>query len=182
MAYKRRLGWRKLPTDVFVCAIFLLKRGISTPHPLHPTYATLSSHDTPFHTLSLWCGPRAHRHPWHWFTRIHGVRKETLTISTPAVRPWCPPWRGWRTRRRRRRRRFISMLNIRMSRTPIEGSPVPGCLTPGRAHILMWSRFVPGTTKCLHPNRRHRSYQGLPSGQESAARAAACRISGGMRA
>ena len=37
------------------------------------------------------------------------------------------------------------MLNIRMSRTPIEGSPVPGCLTPRRAHILMWSRFVPGT-------------------------------------
>jgi hypothetical protein len=35
-----------------------------------------------------------------------------------------------RRRRRRRRRRFISMLNIRMSRTPIEGSPVPGCLTP----------------------------------------------------
>ena len=24
----------------------------------------------------------------------------------------------------------LSMLNIRMSRTPIEGSPVPGCLTP----------------------------------------------------
>jgi hypothetical protein len=47
------------------------------------------------------------------------------------------------------------MLNIRMSRTPIEGSPVPGCLTPRRAHILMWSRFVPGTTKCLHPNRGH---------------------------
>ena len=23
----------------------------------------------------------------------------------------------------------INMLNIRMSRTPIEGSPVPGCLT-----------------------------------------------------
>ena len=36
---------------------------------------------------------------------------------------------------------FISMLmNIRMSRTPIEGSLVPGCLTPRRAHILMWSR------------------------------------------
>jgi hypothetical protein len=35
-------------------------------------------------------------------------------------------------RRRRRRRRFISMLNIRMSRTSIEGSPVPGCLTPRR--------------------------------------------------
>ena len=49
---------------------------------------------------------------------------------------------------------------------PIEGSPVPGCLTPGRAHVLMWSRFVPGTTKCLHPNRGHRSYRGpgLPSG------------------
>ena len=29
----------------------------------------------------------------------------------------------------------ISMLNIRMSRTPIEGSPVPGCLTPRRAHL-----------------------------------------------
>ncbi len=56
------------------------------------------------------------------------------------------------------------MLNIRMSRTPIEGSPVPGCLTPGRSHILMWSRFVPGTTKCLHPNREHRSYRGLRSG------------------
>ena len=56
------------------------------------------------------------------------------------------------------------MLNIRMSRTPIEGSPVPGCLTPRRAHILMWSRFVPGTTKCLHPNRGHRSYRGLRSG------------------
>jgi hypothetical protein len=28
------------------------------------------------------------------------------------------------------------MLNIRMSRTPIEGSPVvPGCLTPRRAHL-----------------------------------------------
>jgi hypothetical protein len=53
------------------------------------------------------------------------------------------------------------MLNIRMSRTPIEGS---GCLTPGRAHILMWSRFVPATTKCLHPIRGHRSYRGLPSG------------------
>ena len=31
------------------------------------------------------------------------------------------------------------MLNIRMSRTPIEGSPLPGCFTPWRAHILMWS-------------------------------------------
>ena len=50
------------------------------------------------------------------------------------------------------------MLNIRMSRTLVEGSPVPGCLTPGRAHVLMWSRFVPGTTKCIHPNRGHRSY------------------------
>ena len=59
---------------------------------------------------------------------------------------------------------IISMLNIRMSRAPIEGSPVPGCFTPWRAHILVWSRFVPGTTKCLHPNRGHRSYQGLPSG------------------
>ena len=76
------------------------------------------------------------------------------------------------------------MLNIRMSRTTIEGSPVPGCLTPGRAHILTWSRFVPGATKCLHPtlNRGHRSYGGFPAGQESAARAVACRISGGMRA
>jgi hypothetical protein len=36
----------------------------------------------------------------------------------------------------------INMLNIRMSRTPIEGSPVPGCLMPRRAHFLMWSRFV----------------------------------------
>ena len=80
----------------------------------------------------------------------------------------------------------IRMLNIRMPRTPIEGSPVPGCLTPGRAHILMWLRFVPGTTvtKCLHPNRGHRvtgPIGGFPAGQESAARAAACRISGGMR-
>jgi hypothetical protein len=29
-----------------------------------------------------------------------------------------------RTRRKRRRRRFINMLNIRMSRTPMEGSSV----------------------------------------------------------
>jgi hypothetical protein len=56
------------------------------------------------------------------------------------------------------------MLNIRMSRTPISGSQVLGCLTPRRAHILMWSRFVPGTTKCLHPNRGHWSYRGIPSG------------------
>jgi hypothetical protein len=81
----------------------------------------------------------------------------------------------------------ICMLNIRMSRTPIEGSLVPECLTPasGRAHILMWSRFVPGTTKCLHPNRGHcraGPIGGFPAGQESAARAAACRISGGIRA
>ena len=36
--------------------------------------------------------------------------------------------KGSDLRRRRRRRRFISMLNIRMPRTPIEGSPVSGCL------------------------------------------------------
>jgi hypothetical protein len=34
------------------------------------------------------------------------------------------------------------MLNIRMSRTPIEGSAVRGCFTPWLAHILMWSRIV----------------------------------------
>jgi hypothetical protein len=34
-------------------------------------------------------------------------------------------FRRRRRRRRGRRRRFISILNIRMSRTPIEGSPVP---------------------------------------------------------
>jgi hypothetical protein len=28
------------------------------------------------------------------------------------------------------------MLNVRMSRTPIEGSPVPGCLTP--ATLCIW--------------------------------------------
>jgi hypothetical protein len=47
MAYKRRLGWRKLPTEVFVCAKKSLKRGVSTHHPLHPTYATLSRYTFP---------------------------------------------------------------------------------------------------------------------------------------
>jgi hypothetical protein len=33
----------------------------------------------------------------------------------------------------------MSMLNIRMSRTPIEGFPVPGCLTPYKLHSLVYS-------------------------------------------
>jgi len=47
MAYERRLGWRKLPTEVFVCAKKSLKRGVSTPHPLHPTYTALSRYTFP---------------------------------------------------------------------------------------------------------------------------------------
>jgi hypothetical protein len=47
MAHERRLGWRKLPTEVFVCAKKLLKRGVSTPHPLQPTYTTLSRYTFP---------------------------------------------------------------------------------------------------------------------------------------
>jgi hypothetical protein len=68
------------------------------------------------------------------------------------------------------------MLNIRMSRTPIEGSPAPGCssLTPGRAHILMWSRFVTGTTSACIPIGDTGPIGGFPAGQESAARAAVC--------
>ena len=45
---------------------------------------------------------------------------------------------NYRRRRRRRRRfkKFISMLNIRMSWTPIVGSPVPGCLTPNFLRLV----------------------------------------------
>ena len=69
-------------------------------------------------------------------------------------------------------------------RTPIEGSQVPGCLTPRRAHILTWWRFVPGTTtvSAFIPIGDTGPIGGFPAGQESTARAAACIISGGMRA
>ena len=82
-----------------------------------------------------------------------------------------------------RRRRFISMLNIRMSRTPIEGSPVPGVLRPGEP--TFWCGRVSSLellSACIPIGDTGPSIGGFPAGQESAARAAAWRISGGMRA
>ena len=57
---------------------------------------------------------------------------------------------------------FISMLNIRMSRTPIEGSPVPGCLTPrlcsacpSAAFPHIFSKLI--TTIVPNPAKKKRS-------------------------
>ena len=92
MVYDRRLGWRKLPTEVFVCAKKSLKRGVSTPHRASaPTlYNTLKMH------LSTPCRCGAARGLAD--TTIGHIpmesENETLAISTPAVRharPWCPP-------------------------------------------------------------------------------------------
>ena len=74
------------------------------------------------------------------------------------------------------------MLNIRMSRTPIEGSPVPGCLTPRRAHLGCGRGSSPELLSAFIPIGNTGPIGGFAAGQESAARAAACRISGGMRA
>ena len=58
---------------------------------------------------------------------------------------------------RRRRRRFISMLNITTENVSdaYRGFPGTRVFDAQASPLRMWSRFVPGTTKCLHPNREH---------------------------
>ena len=75
MVYKRRLGWRKLPTEVFVCAKKSLKRGVSIPHPLHPTYATLSRYTFP--------------HP------VDVVRSEGSQTQLVVTYPWSQKRKHW---------------------------------------------------------------------------------------
>ena len=137
MVYERRLGWRKLPTEVrvFVCAKKSLKRGVSTPHPLHPTYATLSRYTLP-HPVAVVRGPRAHRH--HWWSRIHGIRKGNTGNHKLAPPPCCMPDPGVSPRRRRRRRRFFccSLLHfngrifceMHYPQTHSRGHPILFCL------------------------------------------------------
>ena len=75
MVYERRLGWRKLPTEVFVCAKKSLKRGVSTPHPLHPTYTTLSRYTFP--------------HP------VAVVRPEGSQTPLLVTYPWSQKMKHW---------------------------------------------------------------------------------------
>ena len=75
MVYERRLGWRKLPTEVFVCAKKSLKRGVSTPHPLHPTYTTLSRYTFPH--------PVAVVRPEGSQTPLNQTKQHTLVVTYP---------------------------------------------------------------------------------------------------
>ena len=72
------------------------------------------------------------------------------------------------------------MLNIRMSRTPIEGSL--GVLRPGEPTFGCGLGSFPELLSAFIPIGDTGRIGGFAAGQESAAGAAACTISGGMRA
>jgi hypothetical protein len=94
VAYERRLGWSKLPTEVFECAKKSLKREVSTPPPSAPNqYNTLK-----IHLSTLYCGAaRGLTDTTGGHVSMESLAEnETLAISTPVVpvrhaRPWCPP-------------------------------------------------------------------------------------------
>jgi hypothetical protein len=91
MTYERRLEWRKLPTEVFVCAKKSLKRGGNHPSPSAPNLCnTLKIH--------LSAPSRCGAARGLTDTTVGHVslesKKKTLVISPPVVRharPWCPP-------------------------------------------------------------------------------------------
>ena len=75
MVYERRLGWHKLPTEVFVCTKKSLTKGVGTPHPLHPTYATLSTYIFP--------------------PPVGAVRPEGLQTPLVVTYPWSRKRKHW---------------------------------------------------------------------------------------
>ena len=91
MAYERTLGWRKLPTEVFVCAKKSLKRGVSTPHPLHPTYTTLSRytflHPVPVVRPEGSQTPLVVTYPWSQKMKHWQLAPPPCGMPDPGVRP-----------------------------------------------------------------------------------------------
>ena len=91
MAYERRLGWRKLPTEVFVCAKQSLRGGVSTPHPLHPTYTTLSRytflHPVPVVRPEGSQTPLVVTYPWSQKMKHWQLAPPPCGMPDPGVRP-----------------------------------------------------------------------------------------------
>ena len=102
MAYERRLGWRKLPTEVFVCAKQSLRGGVSTPHPLHPTYATLSRYTFP-HPVAVVQPegsqtPLVVTYPWSRKRKQWQLAPPSCGMPDPGVRPKAVAQLLWMSR------------------------------------------------------------------------------------
>jgi hypothetical protein len=132
-----RTGCRKLPTEVFVCqcAKKLLKRGFSTPHHLHPAYATLSRYTFP--------------HP------VAVVRPEGLQTPLVVTYQWSRKRKHWQLAPPQRgmpdpgvRQKAVALL-LWMSRTPEATQPRgSGQIHPLETLAVQWVLREPCHSAC----------------------------------